>query len=168
MEFDVIQGDIAAQRADVLVTAAGTSLMMDTSGTGTALLKAGGEELGEEAVEKGPIELGEIAVTHAYDLDAEHVIHAAAAHFGGDASADHIRDATRRTLEKADELGAKALVMPAIGCGLAGFDIDEGGRIIVEVIAAYEPSSLESVTLIGFTDEEYEALADLAEEFDAQ
>ena len=167
MEFDVIQGDIAAQSADVLVTAAGTSLMMDTSGTGTALLKAGGEALGEEAVEKGPIELGDIAVTDAYDLDAGHVIHAAAAHFGGNATADHIRDATRRTLEKADELGARTLVMPAIGCGLAGFDIDEGGRIIFEVIAAYEPTSLEQVTIIGFTDEEFDELSALAAEFGA-
>lgn len=161
----MVQGDIAARSADALVTAAGTSLMMDTSGTGTALLKAGGEELGEEAVAKGPVELGEIAVTDAYDLDAEYVVHAAAAHFGGDASADHIREATRRSLEKADELGCRTLVMPAIGCGLAGFDIEEGGRIIAETIDDYEPGSLESVTLIGYTDEEYEALSAIADEF---
>ena len=164
MEFDVVQGDISEQSADVLVTAAGTSLMMDTSGTGTALLKAGGEELGEEAVEKGPVELGEIAITDAYDLDAEYVVHAAAAHFGGDASADHIRNATRETLRRADELGTHSVVMPAIGCGLAGFDIDDGGRIIVEEIVDFEPDSLRSVTLIGYTDEEFEALSRIAEE----
>ena len=77
MEFEVIQGDIAQQSADVLVNAAGTSLQMG-SGVAGALRRAGGEAINEDAVEQGPIDLGEVAVTDAYDLDAGWVIHAAA------------------------------------------------------------------------------------------
>ena len=40
--------------------------------------RAGGEAINEDAVEQGPIDLGEVAVTDAYDLDAGWVIHAAA------------------------------------------------------------------------------------------
>ena len=158
MKLTIVQGNIAKQRADAIVTAAGTSLMMDTGGTGTALLAAGGEELGRAAIEKGPIDNGDVAVTDAYDLDAEYVIHAAAAPFGGEASAETIRDAVRNTLTTADELDCNDVVMPAIGCGGAGFDIETGGELIHEEIRSFDAQNLERVSLIGYTDEEYATL----------
>jgi O-acetyl-ADP-ribose deacetylase (regulator of RNase III) len=155
MDVEVIQGDIAAQSADVLVNAAGTSLEMG-SGVAGALRRAAGEALDEEAVSKGPIDLGDVAVTDAYDLDAEWVIHAAAMPHSGDgrATPESIADATRNALEAADDLGAESLVIPALGCGVAGFDLGEGARIIARQIADYEPTSLEDVRFIGYSDDE--------------
>ena len=40
-------------------------------GVAGALRRRAGEQLNEEAVSKGPVELGEVAVTDAYGLDAE-------------------------------------------------------------------------------------------------
>lgn len=159
MDFEVIQGDIAAQQADALVNAAGTSLEMG-SGVAGALRRGAGSEINKEAVSSGPIDLGEVAVTDAYDLDAEYVIHAAAMpHYGnGEATTESIRDATRNTLERADELECESLVIPALGCGIAGFDLREGARIICEEIAGYEPDSLSEVRFIGYSDEEYETI----------
>jgi O-acetyl-ADP-ribose deacetylase (regulator of RNase III) len=159
MEFRVVQGDIAAQSADALVNAAGTSLQMG-SGVAGALRRAAGRGLNEEAVSKGPVDLGEVAVTDAYDLDADHVIHAAAMpHYGdGQATAESIRDATRNTLEAADELGCESLVIPALGCGVAGFDIEEGARLIAETIAEYDPEALSDVRFIAYSDDEYETV----------
>ncbi|QLD87335.1 macro domain-containing protein [Natronomonas halophila] len=156
MEFRVVQGDIAAQSADALVNAAGTSLQMG-SGVAGALRRAAGRGLNEEAVSKGPVDLGEVAVTDAYDLDADYVIHAAAMpHYGdGQATAESIRDATRNTLETADELGCESLVIPALGCGVAGFDIEDGARIIAETIAEYDPETLSDVRCIAYSDDEY-------------
>lgn len=165
MDFDVIQGDIAQQSADVLVNAAGTSLRMG-SGVAGALRRGAGSEINEEAMSKGPVELGAVAVTDAYDLDAEWVIHAAAMpHYGdGEATVESIEDATRNTLEKADELGAESLVIPALGCGVAGFDLSEGARIIGEVIEDYEPESLEAVRFIAYSDDEYEVIREATSE----
>lgn len=160
MDFRVIQGDIAAQSADVLVNAANTSLRMG-SGVAGALKRAAGSGLPKEAVAKGPVDLGAVAATDAYDLDAEWVIHAAAMPAGGQATAESIRKATRNTLQTADELDAESLVMPALGCGIAGFDLDDGGRIIVEEIDAFDPVSLRDVALIAYSDEDYETLAAL-------
>ena len=157
MEDRVIQGDIAAQSADVLVNAANTSLRMG-SGVAGALKRAAGSGLPKEAVSKGPVGLGEVAVTDAYDLDAEWVIHAAAMPAGGQATAESIRDATHHTLETADELDAESLVLPALGCGIAGFELTEGGRVIAEEIAAFEPESLTDVALIAYSDEDYETI----------
>ncbi|THE63608.1 Appr-1-p processing protein [Salinadaptatus halalkaliphilus] len=159
MDFDVIQGDIAVQSADALVNAAGTSLRMG-SGVAGALRRGAGQQINEEAMDEGPIDLGAVAVTDAYDLEAEYVIHAAAMpHYGdGEATAESIRDATRNSLECADELGCRSLVIPALGCGVAGFDLTEGGEIIGEEIDAYEPEALEEVRVIAYSDEEYDAI----------
>jgi O-acetyl-ADP-ribose deacetylase (regulator of RNase III) len=165
MEFTVVQGDIAAQEADALVNAAGTSLRMG-SGVAGALRRAAGEELNEEAISRGPVDLGAVAVTDAYDLDAEYVIHAAAMpHYGdGKATAESIRDATRNALEAADDLGCESLVLPALGCGVAGFSLEAGARLVCEEIDAFEPESLRDVRFIAYSGEEYETLQRVADE----
>ena len=159
MEYDVVQGDIAAQSADALVNAAGTSLRMG-SGVAGALRRGAGKEINEDAMAKGPVDLGDVAVTDAYDLDAEYVIHAAAMpHYGdGQATAESIRNATHQSLAKADELGCQSLVIPALGCGVAGFDLEEGAAIIGDVIADYDPDTLEDVRLIAYSDSEYDTI----------
>ncbi len=164
MEFTVIQGDIAQQEADALVNAAGTSLKMG-SGVAGALRRAAGGEIDEEAVSKGPVDLGEVAVTDAYDLDADIVVHAAAMpHYGdGQATERSIRDATWNALAAADEHGCGSLVVPALGCGVAGFELAEGARIIAEEIDGYDPTNLEDVRFIAYSEEEYETLREAAE-----
>lgn len=166
MDFRVVQGDIAAESADAIVNAAGTSLRMG-SGVAGALRRAGGEALHEAAVEKGPIELGAVAVTDAYDLDAEWVIHAAAMpHDGtGAATAESIRAATRNALDAADERGCTSMVIPALGCGVAGFDLAEGAAVIGETIAHFEPDSLEDVRFIAYADAEYETIRTATEPY---
>jgi O-acetyl-ADP-ribose deacetylase (regulator of RNase III) len=165
MDYTVIQGDIAQQSADVLVNAAGTSLRMG-SGVAGALRRGAGSEINAAAMEQGPVDLGAVAVTDAYDLDAEYVIHAAAMpHYGdGEATAESIQNATLNTLERADELGAESLVIPALGCGVAGFDLDAGARIICEVLDGYDPETLTDVRVIAYDEEEYETIAAVADE----
>lgn len=165
MEFTVIQGDIAEQEAYVLVNAAGTSLRMG-SGVAGALRRKAGEEINEEATAKGPVDLGDVAITDAYDLNAEYVVHAAAMpHYGdGRATAESIRDATRNALEAADDRGAESLVLPALGCGVAGFELRDGARIICEEIVAFEPESLEDVRFVAYSDEEYQTVRAVADE----
>ena len=167
MEFTVIRGDIAAQSADALVNAAGTSLRMG-SGVAGALRRGAGGDINEEAMSKGPVDLGDVAVTGAYDLDAEYVIHAAAMpHYGdGQATAASIRDATRNSLESADELGCESIVIPALGCGVAGFDLEDGARIISEEIAAYEPETLSDARFIAYDEAEYETIRAVAAAFE--
>jgi O-acetyl-ADP-ribose deacetylase (regulator of RNase III) len=166
MEFEVVQGDIAEQSADALVNAAGTSLKMG-SGVAGALRRAAGRGLNEEAVSKGPVDLGEVATTDAYGLDAEYVIHAAAMpHYGdGEATAESIRNATKNALKEADSLGCRSLVVPALGCGVAGFDLEDGARIIGETIADHEPETLSAVRFIAYSDSEFETVAGATEPF---
>jgi O-acetyl-ADP-ribose deacetylase (regulator of RNase III) len=160
MEFTVVQGDIAQQEADALVNAANTGLEMG-SGVAGALRERGGEELNEAAVGQGPIELGEVAVTDAYGLDAQFVIHAAAMPAGGKATADSIRAATRNALHAADKHACSSIVLPALGCGVAGFDLEDGARLIAEEIREFDPEHVEDVRFIAYSDEEYETIRDV-------
>ncbi len=165
MDFRVIQGDIAQESADALVNAAGTSLRMG-SGVAGALRRGGGEALNDAAVASGPVELGAVAVTDAYDLDAEYVIHAAAMpHYGdGRATAESIRSATRNALDRADGLGCESAAIPALGCGVAGFELDAGARIIVEEIDGFAPESLSDVRFVAYSDDAYETVSRVAAE----
>ncbi|AGB16117.1 putative phosphatase, C-terminal domain of histone macro H2A1 like protein [Halovivax ruber XH-70] len=159
MEFTVVQGDIADQSADALVNAAGTSLRMG-SGVAGALRRGAGGDINDAAMEKGPIDLGAVAVTDAYDLDATYVIHAAAMpHYGdGQATEESIRSATRNALERADVLECESIVIPALGCGVAGYDLADGATLIVDQIQSFEPESLTDVRFIFYSDAEYEAV----------
>ncbi|MBO4248995.1 macro domain-containing protein (plasmid) [Halomicrobium sp. IBSBa] len=165
MDFRVVKGDIADERADALVNAAGTSLEMG-SGVAGSLRRAAGGPINEEAVSKGPIDLGDVAVTNAYQLDAEHVIHAAAMpHYGnGRASAESIRDATRHSLEAADEMDCESIVLPIVGTGAAEFPFEEGATIVCETVWEYEPETLEDIRVIGYTEAEYRTLQEIADE----
>ncbi|MEF8853407.1 MAG: macro domain-containing protein [Haloarculaceae archaeon] len=165
MEFRTVQGDIAQRSADALVNAAGTSLRMG-SGVAGALRRAAGGPIDEEAISKGPVDLGEAAVTDAYDLDAEYVVHAAAMpHYGdGQATRSSIADATTSALAAADDLGCESVVVPVLGTGAAGFSFEEGARIVCKAIRDYEPRVLSDVRVIAYSDAEYETLERVADE----
>jgi O-acetyl-ADP-ribose deacetylase (regulator of RNase III) len=165
MEFAVVQGDVAAQSADALVNAAGTSLRMG-SGVAGALRRAADGPIDEDAIAKGPIDLGAVAVTDAYALDADYVIHAAAMpHYGdGRATEASIRDATRNALERADELGCRSLVVPVLGTGAAGFEFEAGARFVCETVHDYDPTTLDDVRVIAYSPAEFATLERVADE----
>lgn len=151
MDFSIIQGNIATQSADCLVNAAGTTLAMG-SGVAGALREAANGPINEAAMAQGPVQLGDVAVTQGFDLPARWVIHAAAMpHYGDGRATEHsIRAAVSNTLEKADELGCRSLVIPPLGCGVAGFDLPTGVRLILEEIDRFEPHTLTDVRLIVY------------------
>lgn len=163
MEFTVVQGDIADQEADALVNAAGTSLQMG-SGVAGALRRSANGPINEAAVSQGPVDLGEVAVTDAFELDAEYVIHAAAMpHYGnGRATTGSIRDATRNALERADQLGCESLVVPILGTGAAGFDFESGAQIVCETVWMYEAETLTDVRVIAYSESEYHTVIDIS------
>jgi len=165
MQFDTVQGDIGQQSADALVNAAGTSLQMG-SGVAGALRRAAGGPINDEATSKGPVDLGAVAVTDAYDLAAEYVVHAAAMpHYGdGRATRESIADATRNALARADELGCESVVVPVLGTGAAGFEFEEGARIVCETIDEYDAEGLSDVRVIAYSDDEYAELERTAAE----
>jgi O-acetyl-ADP-ribose deacetylase len=144
MELAVVEGDISALDADAIANAANNELWMG-AGVAGAIKRAGGEEIEQEAVALGPIEVGEAVATGAGRLRARHVIHGAVMGQDLRTDADLVGRTTRRCLEVADELGSRSLALPAFGTGVGGFPLDECARIMVGEARAFEPTSLERV-----------------------
>jgi O-acetyl-ADP-ribose deacetylase (regulator of RNase III) len=139
------------------------------SGVAGALRRGANGPINEAAVSKGPIDLGDVAVTDAYDLNAEYVVHAAAMpHYGdGRATAKSIRTATRNALETADDLGCASLVVPVLGTGAAGFDFETGAQLVCDEVWSYEPTTLTDVRVIAYSEPEYQTLTETAERLSA-
>jgi len=127
------EADITKLEVDAIANAANTQLRHG-GGVAGAIVRAGGRAIQEESDRKAPVGLGEAVETHAGDLPARWVIHAATMEPGGPTSADIIRAATAATLAKAEELGAKSLGLVAFGTGVGGFSLAEAARIEVEEV----------------------------------
>jgi O-acetyl-ADP-ribose deacetylase len=152
MELEVRDGDIAALEVDAIANAANDRLWMG-SGVAGAIKRAGGEEIEREAMQQGPIDVGEAVATGAGRLPARWVIHGAVMGQDLRTSADLVRRTTESCLRVADELGAESLALPAFGTGVGGFPVDECARIMVAAARAYEPSSLQRVIFAVFGEE---------------
>ena len=135
-ELEVIAADVTRLEVDAIANAANTQLMHG-GGVAGAISRAGGPEVQRESSEKAPIGLGEAVETTAGDMPARWVIHAATMELGGPTSAEIIERATRSTLAKADELGARSLALVAFGTGVGGFPLDEAARIMVSAARDY-------------------------------
>jgi O-acetyl-ADP-ribose deacetylase len=156
VELEVVEGNIATLEVDAIANAANDHLWMG-AGVAGAIKGAGGDEIEREAVAKGPIEVGDAVATGAGSLPAKHVIHGAVMGQDLRTDAELVRKTTRRTLEVAEELGARSLALPAFGTGVGGFPLGECAAIMVDVARAHEPGSLERVVFAVYGDEAEDA-----------
>ncbi|HEX8854808.1 MAG TPA: macro domain-containing protein [Thermoleophilaceae bacterium] len=161
MQLEVLQGDVTTLDVDAIANAANTQLMHG-GGVAGAIARAGGPAVQRESHERAPIALGEAVETTAGDMPARWVIHAATMELGGPTSGEIIERATRSTLEKADELGARSLALVAFGTGVGGFPLDDAARIMTAVVRDYEPRSLERVVFAVRGEDAEQAFRDAA------
>lgn len=170
MKIEITRGDISDQPGiDAIVNAANTELILG-SGVAGAIRRRGGDEIDREGRAKGPIRLGEAAVTSAGHLPNKHVIHAAAMGYrpedekvpkrkGSLSSAKIIADATRNSLLRAEELKLASIAFPALATGVAAFPVDECAEVMIRAVRDYEKghpgSSIQTVRFVLFGPEDY-------------
>lgn len=153
----LVQDDIAEQSVDAVVNETDTGLGV-SGGVSLSLWQHAGEELTDDAIAKGPVGLGEVVVTEGYELDAEYILHAAVMPNYGErkATRESIERATQHALEIADDRGCESVAFPALGCGVGGFDFEDGVRIITSVVEEFESESIDDVVFVAFEDDEFE------------
>jgi O-acetyl-ADP-ribose deacetylase len=161
MDAEVLQADVTTLEVDAIANAANTELMHG-GGVAGAISRAGGPAVQRESHERAPIGLGEAVETTAGEMPARWVIHAATMELGGPTSAEIVERATRSTLEKADELGARSLALVAFGTGVGGFPLDEAARIMTGVVRAHQPRTLERVVFAVHGDAAEQAFREAA------
>jgi O-acetyl-ADP-ribose deacetylase (regulator of RNase III) len=159
MKIELIEGDITACAVDAVVNAANNNLWMG-AGVAGAIKRVGGVEVEEEAIKRGPIEVGEVAVTGAGKLPARHVIHAAV--MGQDLmpTSASIQAATRSALQAADDLKLQSVAFPALGTGVGGFALDLCAEIMGREIRNFKAQHLERVVLVLFGETAFEEFSE--------
>ncbi len=169
IEVKVVRGDLTKQEVDGIVNAANNRLMMG-GGVAGAIRRKGGPEIQKECDEKGPIEIGEAAVTGAGDLPARHVIHAATMGMDFRTNGEIIRRAAGSALRAAAEAGMKSVAFPALGCGVGGFPEAECARILLEEIEAHSKGTtpLREVRLVLWGESAYRTFVGVAEGWPAK
>lgn len=130
------RGDLTACEVDAIVNAANNDLMLG-GGLAGAIRRAGGPSIQAECDAHGPVDVGGAAITGAGGLPAKFVIHQASMRLGGRTTADALRRSTARVLELAEENGVRTLAFPATGTGIAGFDLRECAKIMLEEVRAH-------------------------------
>jgi len=130
-EIKVITADITELKVDAIVNAANNKLIMG-GGVAGAIKKKGGRVIEEEAVKKGPIDIGQAVFTSAGALKAKYVIHAAT--MGQDFKTDEIkiRNSCKNALKVAEKLKIISLAFPALGCGVGGFPLLASAKIMAQ------------------------------------
>jgi O-acetyl-ADP-ribose deacetylase (regulator of RNase III) len=172
--IEIRKGDITRQPdIDAIVNAANTELWLG-SGVAGAISAAGGPDIEEEAVSKGPIRLGQAVETTAGNLPNKYVIHAAAMGYlpedqavpkrpGSESSDVIIREATLNSLALAESLGCRSIAFPALATGVGGFPAEECAAVMLaaaqEFVEQNPASQISKIVFVLFGQRDYDVFS---------
>jgi O-acetyl-ADP-ribose deacetylase len=148
------QGDLTEMDTDAIVNAANNDLILG-GGVAGAIRRKGGDQIQQECNAIGSIPVGYAAVTTAGKLKAKYVIHAASMQLGGRTTAEALRHSTAHALRLSDERGIRSIAFPAVGTGIAGFDLQECAEIMLSEAARHlnGKTSLETIQFVLYDTE---------------
>ena len=145
----VLQGDITTVAVDAVVNAA-SSAMRGGGGVDGAIHAAGGPTVLAECIERFPdgLPTGQAGWTTAGDLPARWVIHTVGPnHRAGQRDRALLESCYRRSLEVADELGARSVAFPLVSAGIYGWPKGDAVACAVETIRG-TPTAVEDVAIV--------------------
>lgn len=155
-----VHADIQHCQVDVLVCPTGTRLAMH-GGVAGALRRAGDDELETAAMAEAPVSEGEIVVTEAPGLQAEYVLHAVT---DSDTkrtqtTAGLVRDLTADVIQFGQDVNARTVAIPLLGCGSAGLDPADGAHVIMQTLVDEGMPNTE-YRVVANTSEAYEHISE--------
>ncbi|MBO3740599.1 O-acetyl-ADP-ribose deacetylase [Actinoplanes flavus] len=159
MRIDLIEGDITARTADVIVNAANSSLLGGGGVDGAIHRKGGPEILAETRMLRASrygrgLPVGQAVATTAGRLPARWVVHTVGPVFSAteDRSAS-LRACYTNSLRVADDLGAVSVAFPLISAGVYRWPVEDAVRQALTALAAATPVHVRTATLVLFGSE---------------
>ncbi|MEX2659714.1 MAG: O-acetyl-ADP-ribose deacetylase [Acidimicrobiales bacterium] len=164
MEIVVVRGDITTQEVDAVVNAANGSLL-GGGGVDGAIHRAGGPEVLEacRALRRDRLPdglaAGDAVATTAGRMPARWIIHTVGPVWSERDDRSHLLASCHtRSLEVADELGARTVAFPAISCGIYGYPVEDAAPIAIAAVRETE-TAVEEVRFVLFGDDTHEAFS---------
>ena len=134
--LEIVSGDIARLDVDAIVAATDVDRAMEDAPAGT--VKAARDRAVEGSTEAhGPPAVGDAVSTTQSGTRARWVILAAVTDHDLAGNASYIAEATTRSLEVAETLGARSVAFPALGAEAGGYPLYACAHIILANVDAY-------------------------------
>lgn len=154
-----VLGDITSQKVDAIVNAA-NSRMRGGGGVDGAIHRAGGPAVLEDCIARFPSGLatGDAGWTTAGQLPARWVIHTVGPNFNaGQRDRALLESCYRRSLEVAEELGARSIAFPLVSAGVYGWPRSDAITVAVRTITA-SSRAVDDVRIVAFAADAYHAV----------
>ncbi len=165
--LELIEGDIAEQDTDGVVTAAHWDLRGGQGTDGAIHFKAGPQLL-EACARIGGCPIGDAVLTEGFSLPARYVIHAVGPVYdeGNEQEAEFLSGAYRNSLRVAVENGLESISFPSISTGAFCFPLTLAAPIALQAIVSFlrsEAHSLKLVRVVLYPNEQPQAFGIYAE-----
>lgn len=154
MPFDIVRNDITNMQVDAIVNAA-SRLPRVNAGVDSAIHKKAGPSLLAARKEIGYIQPGTAAITPAFDLNAEYVIHAATPTWidGLHGEAESLRAAYDMCLNLAAENNCDSIAFPLLASGNHGFPKSKALQVAIGAFSAFLMDHDMQIYLVVFSRE---------------
>jgi O-acetyl-ADP-ribose deacetylase (regulator of RNase III) len=155
-QLEAVLGDMTSEKVDAIVNAANSKLAHG-GGLAGAIVARGGAVIQHESDRLAPVATGDAVATSAGSLSCRWVIHAVGPIWGEGNEEASLRSAVRASLERAKELGATSIAVPAISTGIFGYPKKEGTEAIIDEamrwLESHPETRLEAVRFTAFDEQ---------------
>lgn len=157
MPFEIVRNDIVNMKVDAIVNTANPRPIIG-AGTDKAVYDKAGERLLLARKEIGDIAIGEAAITPAFDLDANYVIHTAGPIWRDGKSSEEalLASCFKNSLRLAKEKDCESIAFPLISTGSYGFPKPLALQIAVREISSFLMENEMQVYLVVFEKQSFE------------
>ena len=150
-QLQAVHGDITQMKVEAVVNAANRALAGGGGVDGAIHRSAGRAELAQACAALGGCDPGDAKATPGFALPARWIIHTVGPVWrGGQAGeAAVLASCYRRSLEVAEELGARSVAFPAVSTGVYGYPAEQAAAVAVTTLHAAD-TAVERVVLVAF------------------
>lgn len=155
LPFQIIRNDITKVKADAIVNTANPNVAIG-GGVDSAIYKAAGREKLLLARKKiGRLEVGDVALTDAFGLDARYIIHVSGPKWndGMSGEGECLRGCYDKALNMALYHNCLSIAFPLLATGSYGFPKELGVQIAIDSFTHFLEENEMEITLVVFGDD---------------